>query len=155
LLNKILNFLRYFWASVFLGGAALNLVLTIASPEGYAKAVLFAWPPSLQGFWDSTVAPNIRLFLAAFVVIEVVLGLMLINQGRYVKYGAAGACIFGAGLLFLGPGAIAGQEVVARVPNLVFEAMMLALLLGRYEKTLWETLRLRKRLPVKTNVIGG
>ncbi len=153
MLNKILNFLRYFWAFVFLGGAVLNLVLTITNPQGYAEAVNLAWPAGLQSFWEGTVAPNMRLFLSIFIAGEVVLGLLLVSRGRRVKLGAAGALVFGAGLLLLGPGATPGNEAVARIPNTIFELMMAALLFGRYEKTLRESLR--RRRPVQTSVLGG
>jgi hypothetical protein len=152
--QKVANFLRLFWGCVFLGGSLLNLVLTIVAPDDYAGTVNLAWPPALQSLWDSTIAPNIIIFLTIFVIIEIILGLLLVNKGKPVKYGLLGALLFGVVLLLLGPGAPEGQAIQARIPNFIFEAMIVYCMFFSYDKTLIETLK-RKKTPVQTNVIGG
>ena len=100
----------------------------------------------------NVVATHIVLFLVLFILIEIALGLLL-NRGKWVKLGLAGSILFSAGLLFIGLG-YAQDYWPARIPNLVFEAMMLYCLFFRYDKTLWQTVHPKKEL-THTTVIGS
>ncbi len=151
--QKIANFLRLFIGVFFLLGAAFNAVMTIINADSYKNGGVTAWPPFLQDFWNSTVAPNIITFLILFIVLEVVLGLMLLSKYAIVKAGLAGAILFSAGLLFLGLG-YPQDAWLPRIPNMVFAVICFLLLFGYYPKTLGETMRRKKSSWTQTTVIG-
>ncbi len=150
--QKIANFLRLFWGCVFLAGVAINIVIGVVDVHLYDNGGLYAWPSFLQNFWSDVVVNNMLMFIILFAIIELVLGLLIVNKWTYAKVGLAGALIFGAGLLMLGLGA-RQDDWLARIPNLVFEATILYCLFFNYDKTLWESFR-KKKPPVQTNVIG-
>jgi len=152
-MNKVANVLRLFFGIFFLAAAAFNTYLTITNPDGYKNGGTTAWPPFLQHFWVNVVATHMVLFLILFILIEIALGLLLLNRGKWVKLGLAGSILFSAGLLFIGLG-YAQDYWPARIPNLVFEAMMLYCLFFRYDKTLWQTVHPKKEL-THTTVIGS
>ena len=86
-MNKFANFLRFFFGIFFLAGAVFNTYLTITNPDGYKNGGTTAWPPLLQHFWVNVVATHIVLFLILFILIEIALGLLLLNKGKWVKIG--------------------------------------------------------------------
>ncbi len=151
--QKIANILRFFWGSVFLLGVVINIAIGSLDTNLYDNGGLYAWPSFLHTFWIDVVVPHMILFIILYAIIELILGLLILNKGIYVKIGLVGALIFGAGLLMLGLGA-KQNDWVARVPNLVFEGTILYCLFFSYSKTLWETIR-KKKPEVRTNVIGG
>ena len=152
-MQKIANFLRLFWGCVFLLGVVINIVIGVLNSHLYDNGGRYAWPSFLQSFWTDTVVPNMLLFIILYAVIELVLAFLILNKGGRVKAGLVGALIFGAGLLMLGLGA-RRDEWLARLPNFLFEAMIVYCLFFSYDKTLLESLR-RKKTPVPTTVIGG
>jgi hypothetical protein len=152
-LQKIANFLRLFIGVFFLLGAGFNLVLTFIDAGSYKNGGITAWPPFLQNFWNNVVSPNIVIFLILFIIIEVALGLLLLNKGKWVKIGFVGAFLFSVGLLFLGLG-YPQDAWTPRIPNIIFALICLLLLFSRYNKTLLETVQ-RKKADVRTNVIGA
>jgi hypothetical protein len=99
------------------------------------------------------VAPNIVVFLLLFILIEITLGLLILNKGGWVKIGLGGAFFFSVALLFLGLG-YPQDAWVPRIPNIAFAVICLLLLLGRYERTFLETVR-RRKIEIRTKVIGG
>ena len=116
-MKKLANFLRLFFGLFFLAGAVLNTYLTITNPDGYKNGGSTAWPDFLQHFWTSVVATHMLLFLILFILIEITLGLLILNKDRWVKIGLAGAILFSAGLLFIGLG-YARDYWPARIPNM-------------------------------------
>ena len=92
------------------------------------------------------------LFLILFIFVEIGLGLLLLNKGKWVKIGLVSGILFCAGLLFIGLG-YAQDYWPARIPNMTLAVIMALMLFGTYDKTLLETLRRRK--PVQTAVIGS
>ena len=151
--KKIAGFLRFFWGSVFLLGVIINIVMGSINAHLYDNGGLYAWPSFLHTFWADVVVPNMIFFIILYAVIELILGLLILNRGIYAKIGLIGALIFGAGLLMLGLGA-KQNDWTARIPNLIFEGTILYCLFFNYEKSLWETIR-KKKPEVRTNVLGG
>jgi hypothetical protein len=151
-MKKLANLLRLFWGCVFMAGVAINVFLAIKDPTVYNNGGLYAWPDILQNFWADTVVPNILLFIILYAVIELILGLLILNKGKWAKIGLAGGALFGIGLLMLGLGA-QRSDWLARIPNLAFEAMMIYCLFFKYDKTLLETVRRKKE--TITAVIGS
>jgi hypothetical protein len=152
-MRKAANFLRLFWGCVFMAGVVINIAIGVTDPTVYNKGGLHAWPDFLQNFWASTVMPNMIWFIILFAVIELFLGLLILNKGKWAKLGLVGGALFGVGLLVLGLRAKRG-DWLARIPNLAFEAMMIYCLFFNYEKTFIETIRRKKDLTV-TSVIGS
>jgi energy-converting hydrogenase Eha subunit A len=152
-MKKIANFLRLFWGCVFLCGVIINVVLGINSPSAYNKGGEFAWPNFLQNFWADSVVPHMVIYIILFAIIELVLGLLILNKEKLARLGLAGAAIFGIGLLLLGLGAERGNWT-ARIPNIVFEATILFSLLFNYDKTLLQIVHPKKDL-TRTSVIGS
>ena len=153
MLQKIANFLRLFWGCVFLAGVVINLAIGFINPHLYDFGGQYAWPSFLQDFWTDAVVPNMLLFIILYAAIELVLGLLIVNKGKPVKIGLAGALFFGAGLLMIGLGA-RQDDWLARIPNLTFEAIIIFCLFFNYDKSLWEMFK-RKKADVRTSVIGG
>jgi hypothetical protein len=151
--NKVANFLRFFFGIFFLVAAAFNTYLTITNPDGYKNGGTTAWPPFLQHFWVNVVATHMVLFLVLFILIEVALGLLLLNKGKWVKIGLAGSILFSAGLLFIGLG-YSQDYWPACIPNMAVALIWALLLFSRYDKTLLETIRHKKDL-TQTAVIGS
>ena len=145
-MKKLANILRLFWGCIFLAGVIINLVVAIIDKTLYNNGGTYAWPDFLQNFWANTVIPNMLLFIILLAVIELILGLVILNRGKWSKLGLVGAVIFGAGLLMIGLGAKRG-DWLARIPNL-------ACLFFDYDKTFWRTLRPNKEL-THTAVIGS
>ena len=152
-MKKAANFLRLLWGCVFMAGVAINIVIGIIDPTLYNNGGLYAWPDFLQNFWADTVVPNMLLFIILFAIIEIALGLLILNKWKWAKIGLVGGALFGIGLLLLGLGA-RRDEWAARIPNLVFEVMMVYCLFFNYERTFLETLRRKKDL-TQTSVIGS
>ena len=151
-MKKTANILRLFWGCVFTAGVVINIAIGVIDPALYNNGGLHAWPDFLQNFWASAVVPNMIWFIVLYAAIELVLGYLILNKGGKAKLGLIGGAVFGAGLLVLGLGAERG-DWLARIPNLIFEAMMVYCLFFDYEKTLTEALRRRKE--VITAVIGS
>ncbi|MGA3094241.1 MAG: hypothetical protein ABSD79_02505 [Dehalococcoidales bacterium] len=101
----------------------------------------------------NVVATHMVLFLILFILIEITLGLLLLNKGKWVKIGPAGSILFSAGLLFIGLG-YAQDYWPARIPNMTAAAIWALLLFGKYDKTFLETLHPKKNL-THTAVIGA
>jgi energy-converting hydrogenase Eha subunit A len=152
-LKKIADILRLFWGCVFIDGVIINIVIGITNPASYNKGGEFAWPNFLQSFWVNSVVPNMVPYIVVFAIIELILGLLILNKEKLAKLGLAGAAIFGIGLLLLGLGAERGNWT-ARIPNLIFEATILYSLFFNYDRTLIQTVRPKKEL-TRTSVIGS
>jgi hypothetical protein len=152
-MKKLSNVLRLFWGCVFIAGVVINLVAGIANPHSYDAGGLYAWPDFLANFWVVTVAPHMLFFILLFVIIELALGLLILNKENLAKIGLIGAAIFGLGLLMLGLGATR-DNWAARIPNLVFEATIVYTLFFNYDKTFWRMVRPQKEL-TRTSVIGS
>ncbi|MCL2679528.1 MAG: hypothetical protein FWF18_04520 [Dehalococcoidia bacterium] len=139
-MQKAANIMRLFWGCIFIAGVIINGIFGVADPEGYHLGGRYAWPDFLRNFWTDAVIPHMVWFIILFAAIELILGFLVLNKGRLVKIGLVGAFVFGIGLLMLGLGAERG-DWLARIPNIVFVAMMIYCLLFNYDKTLIETIR--------------
>ena len=150
-MKKLANVLRLFWGCVFLAGVVINIVIGISNPSTYDNGGLHAWPDLLLNFWNNTIVAHMIWFIVLFAVIEVVLGLLILNKGRAAKLGLICASVFGIGLLMLGLGA-ERTDFLARIPNLLFEAMIIYCLFFDYDKTFIQTIRRKKE---KVTVVIG
>ena len=152
-MRKIANWLRLFWGCLFLGGVIINTVIGIDSPSSYNKGGEFAWPNFLRNFWADSVVPHMVIYIVLFRIVELALGILILNKEKLAKLGLAGAAIFGMTLLLLGLGAERGNWT-ARIPNIVFEVTILFSMFFNYDRTLLQIVHPKKDL-TRTSVIGS
>ena len=152
-MKNIANFIRLFWGCAFLCGVIINVMLGINSPSSYNKGGEFAWPNFLQTFWADSVVSHMVIYIILFAIIELTLGLLILNKENIARLGLAGAAIFWICLLFLGLGAERGNWT-ARIPNIVFEVTILFSLFFNYDRTLLQIVHPKKDL-TRTSVIGS
>ncbi len=152
-MRKIANFIRLFWGCVFIAGAIINAILGVASPSAYNKGGEFAWPNFLQNFWMDSVVSHIFIYVILFAIVELVLGILVLNKQKLAKVGLAGAAIFGVVLLFLGLGAERGNWV-AHLPSIAFEITILFSFFFNYDRTILQIMHTKKNL-TRTSIIGS
>ncbi len=150
---KIANFFRIFWGCAFIAGVVINVIMGITSPSSYYKAGELAWPNCLQDFWIDSVIPHMVIYIILFAIVELVLGILILNKQKLTKLGLAGAAMFGIVLLLLGPGA-GRSNWVARTPNIVFELTIMFSLFFNYDRTMLQIVHSKKEL-TRTSVIGS
>jgi hypothetical protein len=153
MMKKIANFLRLFWGCVFIAGVIINILIGIKSPSSYNTGGEFAWPDFLQSFWANSVVPHMPVYIILFALVELMLGVLLLNKEQLARLGLAGAAVFGLGLLLLGLGAERGNWV-ARIPYMIFEATIVFSVFFNYDHTFLQTVRPKKEL-TRTSVIGS
>lgn len=136
---------RTFFALWYLIGWVVHVYLGIWSPEaynGFGNSALF---PALQSIWFNLVIPNIRIFALLLAVIEIIIGLLLLYKGKWVKVGVAFSLLFNLFLVVLGltvsAEAAFSDFVRNRLPNLVFMAGQLPLLWMQFDRSIPEVIR--------------
>lgn len=141
------NFLRGFVAIWYLLGWISHVYLGLANPQIYAVFGKTALIPGYADLWQNFVMPRITFFCFLLAAFEIVVGLLLINKGKWVKYGLILSLAFNLFLVQMGLGAAdaKGWEsfLMNRAANLVFIAIQIPLLWGTDEKTLSEVIRNR------------
>lgn len=134
------NFLRGFIALWYLLGWMIHFYLALFSPATYEVFGHTSLIPGYDIFWQNLVMPHITFFALLLAAFEITVGLMLINKGKWVKYGLILSTAFNLFLVQMGLASTdlsAGQDFLTnRLPNLVFIALQLPLFWGSYEDTL-------------------
>ncbi|MPN64179.1 hypothetical protein SDC9_211950 [bioreactor metagenome] len=89
--------------------------------------------------------PHITFFALLLAGFEIVVGLLLINKGKWVKIGLVFSLLFNLFLIQMG---LATQTqdlwldfVANRMPNIIFIALQIPLFFGDFQKTLWEEIK--------------
>ena len=141
------NFIRGFVAIWYLLGWISHVYLGIANPQIYAAFGKTALIPGYAELWQNFVMPNITLFALLLAAFEIVVGLLLINKGKWVKYGLVLSVLFNLFLIQMGLGVAEATGIehflLNRAANLVFLAIQIPLFWGTDEKTLIESIRYR------------
>ena len=139
------NIARLFFALWYLLGWVIHFYLGIWSPETYeafSKTALFS---PFQWIWFNVIIPNITIFALLLAVIEIIIGLMLISKGKWVKLGVILSLIFNFFLVVLGlswPAESAYLDFVRnRLPNLAFATAQIPLLWMQFDQSLLEVIR--------------
>ena len=134
------TFARSFVALWYLLGWLSHVYLALFAPETYRVFGSTALIPGFANLWQTGVMPNIVFFALALAVFEVMVGGLLISEGRWVTAGLGLSLLFNAFLVQLGLGypapSAANDFMVNRLPNLVFMALQLPLLWGRNDQSL-------------------
>lgn len=91
------------------------------------------------------IIPNITIFALLLAVFQIIIGLLLINTGKWVKIGVMLSLAFNLFLVFLGlswPAEDVYSDFVKnRLPILVFAAAQIPLLWMEFSKSLPEIMR--------------
>lgn len=139
------NFLRGFIAIWYLLGWMSHVYLVFTAPQDYQSFGATALIPAYRIFWQNFIMPHITFFALLLVGFEIVVGLLLINKGKWVKIGLVFSLLFNLFLIQMG---LATQTqdiwldfVANRMPNILFMALQIPLFFGEFQKTLWEEVK--------------
>ncbi len=106
--------------------------------------------PAYIRFWQNFIMTNITFFALLLAGFEIMVGLLLIYKGKWVKIGLVFSILFNLFLVQMGLGITpltpAGDFLINRVPNLIFILLQVPLFWDRYEQTIPEIIR-RKWFP--------
>jgi hypothetical protein len=82
-------------------GALVNAVF-LATGEDYADFAQGSYLPFVRDTWRSLVVPHHHVFIAALIVYELVVGVLVLSGGRRAELGLVGAIGFHVALLSFG-----------------------------------------------------
>jgi len=135
------NVVRGFVALWYLLGWISHIYLGLFSPETYRVFGETALFPFIRTLWQLWIFPHITLCALLLAAFEIAVGLLLINKGKWVKYGLAFSICFNLCLVLLGLGAanLSGWSdfLANRLANLVFIAIQLPLLWASFDTSLF------------------
>ncbi len=136
------NILRTFVALWYLLGWMVHIYLGLTAPQVYGMFGETALLPFFPDVWRGLILPNIIFFTLLLAAFEVVVGVLLVSKGRWVKYGLVLSIAFNLFLVQLGLSTVTNDLwldfVSNRTPNLIFIALQLPLLRMGFEQTIPE-----------------
>lgn len=139
------NFTRGFIAVWYLLGWISHVYLALFSPQTYAVFGRTALIPGYDAFWQNFIMPHISFFALLLAAFEIGVGLLLINCGKWVKYGLVLSIAFNLFLIQMGLGSagLGGMQdfLANRLANLIFVAIQIPLFRGSDEMTLVQSIR--------------
>lgn len=139
------NFVRGFIAIWYLLGWISHVYLALFSPQTYAVFGRTAWIQGYDAFWQGFIMPRITFFALLLAAFEILVGLLLINRGKWVKYGLALSIAFNLFLIQMGLGTtgVAPMQdfLMNRLPNLIFLGMQIPMFWGTDELTLLQAIQ--------------
>ena len=141
------NILRIFIALWYLLGWVSHFYLGIFSPATYAvfgSTALFPW---VENLWQAIVLPHITLCALILAVFEIVVGVLLVSKGKWVRVGLVLSIFFNLCLVLLGLGMPAANGLhdflMNRLPNLVFIGLQLPLFRGDFPRSIPESIKFK------------
>ena len=94
---------RIIFGILYLGGAAANITLMlINSPASYGPFADESLLPFYREAWAAVAVPNISLFVPLLIVFEIVLGVLFLIGGRFLKLALVGGILFCLGTVPFG-----------------------------------------------------
>ncbi len=100
--------------------------------------------PGYESFWQNFIMPRITLFALLLAAFEITVGLLLINKGKWVKFGLVLSAVFNLFLVQMGlasPRLTGWQDFIAnRMPNLIFIVLQIPLFFDNDKKTLVQSI---------------
>ncbi len=131
---------RAFIALWYLLGWVSHVYLGLFSPGTYRTFGDTALIPGYTDFWRSVMMPSISFFAVLLAVFEIIVGLLLISKGKWVKYGLVLSLLFNLFLVQMGLSYLTPDPwssfMVNRLPNIIFMLLQAPLLWGKYERSL-------------------
>lgn len=141
--------IRLFVAPWYLLGWLSHVYLGLANPRIYAVFGKTAIIPGYAGFWNSVVMSSITFFALLLAGFEILVGCLLLSEGKWVKAGVVLSILFNLFLIQMGLGvpATGGWQdfLFNRLPNLTFVAIQIPLLWGWDECLIPKSLRHKSR----------
>jgi hypothetical protein len=126
-------------------GWPTHIYFGLFKPEIYQNFGDTGLWPGFTHIWQTVIMPHICLFALLLAAHEIVVGLLLINKGIWVKLGLVLSIGFQLFLVQLGLSfpaeSLLVDFLVNRVPNLAFILIQIPLLWGWDEETILETIR--------------
>jgi hypothetical protein len=94
---------RIIFGILYLGGAAANLaMLLLNSPAFYNAFADESLIPFYREAWAAVAVPNMALFVPLLILYEIVLGVMFLIGGRFLKLALVGGILFCLGTVPFG-----------------------------------------------------
>lgn len=129
----------------YLLGWLSHVYLGLYNPEIYHPFGQTALIPAFADFWYGVVMPHITVFALLLAAFEVMVGILLVSKGTWVKVGLVLSIAFGLFLIQLGLAYPASDRfsdfLVNRLPNLLFLFLQIPLLWGQDKRSLFEAIR--------------
>lgn len=121
---------RAFVGLAYLGAAGFNTIYTLPRSDeldGYADG---AWFGLLENFMRDVFMPNGFVFMAAVIVFEVAVGLLVLSRGHLVDLGVIASVVWVLAVLPF----LAWPYLIT---NLVLVLLQAVVLLRRYDTAVW------------------
>ena len=139
------DIIRLLIAPLYLLGWLSHVYLGLNNPEIYRPFGQTALIPAFTSFWYGVVMPQITALALLLAAFEVVVGVLLISKGRWVKIGLALSIAFNLFLVQLGlsypaPDGLS-DFLVNRLPNLLFIVLQIPLFWGKHTRSLPAVIR--------------
>ena len=88
-------FLGFFFIAM---GIGVNLTFVLVSPTFVADYGRAAWFPLYRMLTELIIVPSPVIFGILLIIFEVTMGILLLSEGKWVKFGLIGTMVFIAGL---------------------------------------------------------
>lgn len=141
--------IRLFVAPWYLLGWLSHVYLGLVNPRIYAVFSETAIIPGYANFWNSMVMPSITFLAFLLAGFEILVGCLLLSEGKWVKAGVVLSILFNLFLIQMGLGipATGGWQdfLNNRLPNVIFLAIQIPLLWGWDECLIPKLLRFKRR----------
>ena len=139
------NVIRLLIAPLYLLGWLSHVYLGLNNPEIYRPFGQTALIPAFTSFWNSVVMPQITALALLLAAFEIVVGILLISKGKWVKIGLVLSIAFNLFLVQLGlsypaPDGLS-DFLVNRLPNLVLIVLQIPLFWGKHTSSLPAVIR--------------
>jgi hypothetical protein len=139
------DIVRLLVAPLYLLGWLAHVYLGLCNPEIYRLFGQTALIPAFADFWYGTVMPHITAFALLLAAFEVMVGILLVSKGMWVKVGLVLSIAFGLFLIQLGlayPVSDGFSDfLMNRLPNLLFIVLQTPLLWGQDKRSLPEAIQ--------------
>lgn len=128
------DLMRILFGMFFIVMALLNTRLAINNPDLYDEFITedTTLLPLYNTIWQDVVVPAMPYFLAVLVSFELLVGVLILSRGKYVRWGLLAALIFSAALI---------PANSYTVMNIAFIILALWLLQDQYEEDALTELR--------------
>jgi hypothetical protein len=138
--NIMRNILRLFIAPWYLLGWLWHIYLVSTAPGTYQIFGETALIPGYADFWQDVIMSNIILFIILLATFELIVGILLIYKGKWVKLGLGLSIAFNLFLVQMGLGYqetdFQSDFLLNRLPNIIFVIIQLPLLWGNYKQSI-------------------
>ncbi len=141
------NGVRIFVSLWYLLGWTAHVYLGIFAPEIYRPFGKTALLPTCTNIWVDFIMPYITVWTFTLAAFEILVGILIVSKGSWVKAGLILSILFNIFLVQLGLGYSVNDGwqsfLVNRLPNIVFILIQAPLLWGQDQRSIPEVIRTR------------